>query len=198
MSYRDRFVAGKEAFICSYIGTIGMAHGLDVILRAAERLKNKSDLDVLFLIVGDGACKKMLEKEVIDKGLTKVCFTGMVPKETIHELIALSDASLIHLKREPLFAKVIPSKMFELMASNVPRIKGVEGEARDMVLEAHAGEIMEPENEQDLLAAIARIRQNGKSHYHGRAYVEKYFDRNKLAQNMLDIILSVFRKDDAK
>jgi glycosyltransferase involved in cell wall biosynthesis len=84
--------------------------------------------------------------------------------------------------------------MFELMAMNVPIIMGVEGEARNIILDAHAGELMEPENEQDLLRAITSIRQNGRGHYSGRVYIAKYFDRDKLAQNMLDIILSVTKK----
>jgi glycosyltransferase involved in cell wall biosynthesis len=84
----------------------------------------------------------------------------------------------------------MPSKMFELMAMNVPIIMGVKGEARDIIVEAKAGETMEPENEQDLLNAISRIEKNGRNYYKGRDYVSKYYDRNILAQNMLDIILS--------
>jgi len=44
-------LAGK--FIVSYIGTIGLTHGVDVILEAAKALKNRNpNLD--FLLVGDG------------------------------------------------------------------------------------------------------------------------------------------------
>jgi hypothetical protein len=37
---------------------------------------------------------------------------------------------------------------------------------------------------------ISAIRKNGRNYYKGRDYVSKYYDRNILAQNMLDIILS--------
>ena len=40
-------------FVASYVGTHGMAHGLDTLLDAAELLKNESD--IVFLMVGDGA-----------------------------------------------------------------------------------------------------------------------------------------------
>jgi glycosyltransferase involved in cell wall biosynthesis len=193
MNHRVQY-ADQDTFICSYIGTIGMAHGLEVILRAAERVKKISNLSILFLIVGDGACKASLEQATINAELSTVRFMGLVPKETVPELIAISDASLIHLRKNSLFTTVIPSKMFEFMAMNVPIIMGVEGEARNIVLEAHAGEVMEPENEQDLLKAIVRIKQNGKDHYRGRDYMARYFDRNTLAQTMLDIILSVTKK----
>jgi glycosyltransferase involved in cell wall biosynthesis len=176
----------KNAFVCSYIGTIGMAHGLDVVLRAAQK-----DASIVFLIVGDGAYKEVLEQEAINSKLTNIHFTGLLPKHEIPHIIAESGAALIHLKKNPLFTTVIPSKMFELMSMDIPIIMGVEGEARNMVVEAHAGEIMEPENELDLLNAINIIRKNGRNYYHGRDYVAKEFDRNKLAQNMLDIIIAV-------
>jgi glycosyltransferase involved in cell wall biosynthesis len=180
-----------KTFICSYIGTIGMAHGLEVVIRAAQELKKRSNSNIVFLIVGDGACKNTIEQKAIAASLSTVHFMGLVPKEYVPELIAVSDASLIHLRKSSLFTKVIPSKIFESMAMNVPIIMGVEGDVRNIVLEAHAGEVMDPENEYDLIAAIDKIKENGKEHYRGRAYVEKYFDRNKLAKNMLDIIVSV-------
>jgi glycosyltransferase involved in cell wall biosynthesis len=183
MRIHERY-ADNNTFICSYIGTIGMAHGLDVVLRAARQVQT----DVLFLIVGDGACKKMLEAEAA--GLENIRFTGLLSKDEIPAIIADSDASLIHLKKSKLFATVIPSKMFELMAMEVPVIMGVEGEARNIVLEAQAGEIMEPENERDLLSAISRIKTNGRNFYHGRDYIARNFDRDKLARDMLDIIIS--------
>jgi glycosyltransferase involved in cell wall biosynthesis len=80
--------------------------------------------------------------------------------------------------------------MFELMAMQVPVIIGVEGEARNIVLEAQAGEIMEPENERDLISAINRIKKNGRDFYHGRDYIAKNFNRDRLAMDMLNIIIS--------
>jgi glycosyltransferase involved in cell wall biosynthesis len=181
----------NDAFICSYIGTIGMAHDIDVILRAAKYLKQEpAGANIQFLIVGDGACKVALERHTKDAELSNIHFMGLVQKEKIPAIIAASSASLIHLKKSKLFTTVIPSKLFELMAMNVPVIMGVEGESRNIVLEARAGEIMEPENECDLLKAIKTIRKNGRSYYHGRGYIEKYFNRDTLAENMLNIILS--------
>jgi glycosyltransferase involved in cell wall biosynthesis len=189
MNINNKYIQ-DDVFVCSYIGTIGMAHGLDVIIRAAKRLKKTSNAQILFLIVGDGAMKKKLENEAKESELNNVYFTGLVPKSEIPRVICFSDASLIHLRNDQLFETVMPSKMFELMAMNVPIIMGVKGEARDIIVEAKAGEIMEPENEQDLLNAIFRIEKNGRNYYKGRDYVLKYYDRNILAQNMLDIILS--------
>jgi glycosyltransferase involved in cell wall biosynthesis len=193
MTINNKYIQ-DDIFICSYIGTIGMAHGLDVIIRAAKQLKKMSNMEVLFLIVGDGALKKKLENDAKESELNNIHFTGLVPKSEIPKIICFSDAALIHLKNDQLFTTVMPSKMFEFMAMNVPIIMGVKGEARNIIMEAKAGETMEPENELELLNAISTIRKNGRNYYKGREYVAKYYDRNMLAQNMLDIIISLIKK----
>ena len=52
---KEKYNLKKEKFIISYIGTIGMAHGLKIILKAAKKLD-----DVIFLIIGEGAEKSDL------------------------------------------------------------------------------------------------------------------------------------------
>ena len=51
------------------------------------------------------------------------------PRERMPAIWGLADASIVHLRRTPLFRTVIPSKIFEAMAAGVPTLLGVEGEA---------------------------------------------------------------------
>jgi len=84
------------AFICSYIGTIGMAHGLDIVLRASQLLKNNnSGNSVAFLIAGDGTEKHRLETEARIQNLSNVHFLGLIPKDKVPILLQASDAALI-------------------------------------------------------------------------------------------------------
>ena len=76
----QRHCAGPGKFVCAYIGTVGMAHGLDVVLRAAERLKVAGRTNVEFRIVGDGADRQELRCEAVSRGLENVIFAGLVPK----------------------------------------------------------------------------------------------------------------------
>ena len=69
-------VANDGKFVCAYIGTVGMAHGLEVILRAAQKLKSTGRSDVEFWIVGDGADRSRLQREAESRGLKNVFFTG--------------------------------------------------------------------------------------------------------------------------
>ena len=175
-------------FVCSYIGTIGMAHALEVMLDAAER--TRGDAGVAYLIVGAGARYEELKAEAARRGLASVVFAGPQPRERMPEFLAASDAVLVHLRKTELFEHVIPSKIFETMAMARPIIMGVRGEAGALVEAAGGGLAMEPENGEDLARAIARLRSEpalGKSlGESGRAYVMEHFDREVLAERYLE------------
>lgn len=178
----------ENKFICSYIGTVGMAHGLEVMLKAARIYKSKSITDIVFWIVGDGAKREELEMEAKKDGLDQVVFTGRLPKDDMPAIIAASDCCLVHLRGSELFSTVIPSKIFELMAMNIPIIMAVKGEAQDIVTRGKAGVVMQPDNPEDLIKCIKQIRTAGKNAFLGREYVTKYYNRDTLALNMLEII----------
>ncbi len=178
----------KGKFICSYIGTVGMAHGLEVVLKAARMCKERKLDDLLFLIVGDGAERQNLENKTKEKGLDQIVFTGRLPKEEMPSVIAASDCCLVHLRGTELFGTVIPSKIFELMAMNVPIIMGVRGEAQEIVLKGKCGVAMEPDSPESLLECIGQIRGKGVESFAGRSYVSQTYDRDMLARKMLDIV----------
>jgi colanic acid biosynthesis glycosyl transferase WcaI len=177
---------GDGRFVCAYIGTVGMAHGLEVIVRAARKLKQAGRDDIVFWIVGDGAERSRLENVCRAESLDQVVFTGLVPKSKIAEVIASCDACLVHLRKTELFETVIPSKIFEIMAMNVPIVMGVNGQAQRIVLSGRAGLAMTPEDEESLLAGIGAIGRDRASYSHGRDYVARHYDRNVLAQRLLD------------
>lgn len=147
-------------FICSYIGTIGMACGLKTVLNAAEKLKERGDDSIRLLLVGDGALREELEKEAENKQLNNVVFAGRRPKNEIPAWIASSDVNLVHLKKTDLFTTVMPSKIFESAGCARPVIIGVDGFAKEFVEKAKAGIAMEPENADDLINAIQKLKSD--------------------------------------
>ncbi|MCQ2394780.1 MAG: glycosyltransferase family 4 protein [Kiritimatiellae bacterium] len=141
-------------FVVSYIGTVGMACGLEVVLDAAEKLK---DENVVFAIVGDGAHRATLEAEAKRRGLGNVVFTGRQPKSSMPDWVASSDANLVHLKKTELFTTVMPSKIFESAGCQRPIIMGVDGFAKKLVLDAGAGLDMTPESADSLVACVREL-----------------------------------------
>lgn len=185
-------------FVCSYVGTIGMAHGLDVTLRAAEELKQRGRQDIVFCNVGDGALRDELIFKTNEMGLTDmVKFPGRFPKSDMPMVLASSDCLLVHLTGTELFETVIPSKIFEAMAMERPIIMGVRGESAGIVRESKSGLEIQPDNEIDLVSTVLQLRDN-PSLYHelctnGRKFVSKNYSRDKLASDMLLILESIAR-----
>ncbi len=193
--FRRRFQC-QDKFVCSYVGTIGMAHGLEVTIRAAKLLRSQGRQDIVFCIVGDGARRAELEKEVQEAHLTDlVKLTGRLPKQQMPEVLASSDCLLVHLTGTELFETVIPSKIFEAMAMERPIIMGVAGESADIVRRSGSGIAMRPDQEQDLVGAVTRLCDDSDFYRelcsNGRQFVSQNYSRDKLAGDMLQIIDAV-------
>ena len=186
---RARFGLAPDDIAVSYIGTLGMAHGLGTTLEAAHRLRGTN---ARFLIIGDGAERAALEARAKAKRLSNVTFTGLLPREAIAHLMAATDIALVTLKPSETFKTVLPSKMFEAMAAKKPIVLAVDGEAR-RVLERSGGGVAVPPGDPDALADAvralaaepARREWLGAS---GRAFVRREFDRAAWAARYLDIL----------
>jgi len=180
-------------FVTSYIGTHGMAHGLDTIFQAAERLKGEGPY--VFLLVGDGAERENLLRRKEALGLENVIMLPQQKKEKMPEILAASDVSLVLLKKADVFKTVIPSKIFEAMAMERPIVLAVDGESREIVEEGGCGICIEPENVEELVGTLRRL--NGDKGLaerlgrNGRRFVERHYNRDVLAGNYLDLIRCV-------
>jgi colanic acid biosynthesis glycosyl transferase WcaI len=174
-----------DEFVLLYAGTLGMAHGLETVLQAAERLRGHRD--IAFLLMGAGAERAQLEQSIEQLGLTRVRLLAKQPREKIPAYLAAADACLVPLRKQHVFQTAIPSKMFEAMAAARPVILGVEGEAKQILLGSQAGLAVPPEDPEAMAAAILRLRnepglrlalgRNGR-----QAVLEKHLRRTEAAR----------------
>jgi glycosyltransferase involved in cell wall biosynthesis len=135
----------EDRFLVGYIGTLGMAHALTRVLEAAELLKTEDP--IRFFFAGAGAEQSRLADLIREKALANVRLIPRQPKERMPALWSLCDLAIIPLRNHPLFATVIPSKLFEAMAMGVPVLMSLpEGEATSLVCATGAGECVPPED----------------------------------------------------
>ncbi len=176
-------------FVAGYIGTHGLAHGLETLLAAAAHLKSQPDGDAYrILFLGDGALKASLMADALAKGLTNVVFVDSVPKDEVARYWALLDVSIIHLRKTELFSTVIPSKLFESMGMGIPVLHGVAGESAEIVQREDVGIPFESENALDLaqkLVMLARDSQARERLKLNCCTAAKLFDRVTQAKYML-------------
>lgn len=188
-----REMGWSDRFVVLYLGTLGMAHGLDTMIDAAELLRN--DPRILFALVGEGAEKARLRRLAEERGLTNVRFVDQQPKARVPRFYAACDVGLVCLRDRPLFREVLPSKIFELMGSERPILIAVDGEARQVVEAAQAGWFVPPEDPAALAAAVERLVGDpaaraaaGRS---GRRRVVERFSRPALARRYLEVLQGV-------
>lgn len=185
---RKRSVCGENRWLMSYIGTHGMAHGLDFILDCAPDL---DAMGITLLFVGDGAKKGELEARIRQEKLTNIVMLPPAPKEEVPALLAISDFALIPLRKADLFETVIPSKIFEASAMKIPILLGVRGESRRLVEHYQAGIAYEPENKAELFRAVTSLMNDKELYERCRNGGEKLaadFNRKQLAGELLDLL----------
>jgi glycosyltransferase involved in cell wall biosynthesis len=187
----------RDRFIVSYIGTHGMSHALDVVLHAAKQLQ--ADPSLHFLFVGEGAEKEKLKRLAAELRLNNVTFIDEQPRASLPAYYRASDVSLVPLKRLPVFKKVLPSKLFELMGAGCPIICSVEGEAADLVTRAGAGLCIEPENRDSLIAAISGLRAatglRRQLGLNGQRFAKTHYLRSALAEDYLNSLSFILNQN---
>lgn len=184
-------LGAEGKFLVCYIGTMGMAHGLETLLDAASRLRRQRN-DVLFLVIGEGSEKERIKSIAQVRGLANLRFLDQQPRERVPEFISASDTCLVLLKKADIFKTVIPTKMLEFMSCGRPVIVGVDGQSRQIVEEAQAGIAVEPENSEALAQAIMQLATQpdlcqvlGQN---GREYVLRRFSRRATAEGYIHVL----------
>ena len=173
--------------IITYAGIIGHAQGLEVILQAASLLKHRNDIH--FLLIGDGPEKARLEAMKEELFVGSVHFVDRMPRAELLALLNCTDAVVVPLRKNDLFMGAIPSKIFEALALAKPLLLGVEGEAKELFIEAgQAGIAFTPEDPNSLAQAVERFVADRTSMemmgQNGARYVRERFDRSVISERL--------------
>jgi glycosyltransferase involved in cell wall biosynthesis len=155
----DPHLAQKEGFAgyfnVLYVGNIGAAQSLQIVLDAAELLRAASR--IRFVIIGDGVERAPLETQARQRGLGNVRFLGSRPQDQAAGYMALADVLFLHLKHDPVYDITIPSKTYGYLAAAKPILAAAEGELADLINKTQSGIVCPPENPTALAEAVMRL-----------------------------------------
>lgn len=190
-----REVGLKDAgMTVGYIGTLGLAHGLENVLEAADMLRNEP---VQFLFVGAGAARAKLEAIASAQRLHNVVFVPAQPKERMPEFWSLCDVALVHLSSAPLFSTVIPSKIFEAMGMGLPIVLvAPSGEASRIIQAEGAGMCVPPAQPHELATALLTLWYNPGQRdllMSNSLAAAGHYTRQRQAAEMLEVLIRVKR-----
>ena len=160
-----------------YVGNMGLATGLGVVLDAATLLR--ADPTIRFLLIGGGADADRLRARAIDERLDNVVFTGPLPRS--QALRALADAPITVV---PLVASIedsLPTKLFDAMLVGTPIVLSASGEAQRLVERAAAGITVTPGDPRALADGIVALLDDAGKRAgfaaNGPAFVRANYDR---------------------
>ena len=158
-----------------YAGTHGYAHGMEVILQAAQLLKSTN---VLFLLVGGGSDKHRIQQLSEQMQLHNVRFWSSQPPEFIARLYSLSMAGISTFRDSPWLACTRAAKTLPILACGKPVLLCGAGEGAQLITAANAGIVISPGDYRGLAQAIQQLLNNPtyakQLGDQGRDYAEKH------------------------
>jgi colanic acid biosynthesis glycosyl transferase WcaI len=177
-----------EGFRILFAGNIGAAQDFVTILRAAELARAEARLR--WIIVGDGRQRAWVEREIARRGLQDtVCLLGRHPPEAMPAFYAAADALLVTLRRDPIFALTVPSKLQSYLAAGKPILAALDGEGAAILAEAEAGLVAPSERPEALAEQAIRLSrtppaERARMGESGRRYFARHFERERLLDQL--------------
>ena len=169
-----------------YVGNMGLATGLDVVLDAAALLR--ADATVRFVMIGGGADALRLRARTERERLDNVVFTGPLPRADA--LRALADAALTVVPLVATIADSLPTKLFDAMLVGTPVVLSAGGEARLLVERADAGIAVAPGDATALAEGIRTVLASdalrARFAANGPAFVRANYDRAAVMRDLAE------------
>lgn len=183
----EEFGISRDKFTVLYAGNFGAAQGADVVLKAAEALRENEDIQ--FVIFGGGSGYAKAKETVEAKGLSNVIINKLLPQDRVPEVYSLGDVAIITCKKG-VGNSGMPSKTWSIMACDTPIIAAfdTDSELADILNTSGTGVCVEPENEQVLAQAILDMKATENKPQCGREYVLKNASREVCVQKYVEVL----------
>lgn len=110
----EEFGISRDKFHVVYAGNLGNAQNIDVIIDAANALKDNNNIE--FLIFGTGGLKDKYVAKVKELNIANVKFFPLQPMERVSQVYGLGDVCVVSCK-PGLGGAAMPSKMLSIMSA---------------------------------------------------------------------------------
>ena len=152
---RERLGVGQGECVFLYLGAVGVANGLDLLLDAARRIRGQAHVRIL--IAGDGSARPAVEAALAAGGLDRVTLLPAVSRSEAEELLAAADVGLHLLRPDPVFGSALPTKVLDYLGSRLPFVTTVPGLPTEVALASGGAAVSSADELADELERWARI-----------------------------------------
>ena len=179
-------------FLIGYLGNFGAGQSLSDVLDAAA-LVGPANPRIRFVLAGDGPQGGALRARLATRPIANVSIHEPIAKELTPAFYSSCDACVVPLAPVAAFQKTVPSKIFEIMACEIPVIASVDGEARRIVEQSQSGVVTRPGNARELADAVVgmfdtSVERRAAMGTAGRAYVGVNYSRVVIADRYLELL----------
>ncbi len=185
----------KDKKIAIYTGNIGLVNNSFLLLRAAIKLKELNNNEIVIVLIGDGQKKDELLEIKLKMQLNNFIILDLMTKMDLVKFIKHSMVSIVPLKDTAILDTSSPNKLFEALAAGIPVIQNTKGWIKDLLEDNMCGITVNADNESELVQALIKLSKNDNlvklMGENGRKLAEKEFTSNFLADKMLKVIENV-------
>jgi glycosyltransferase involved in cell wall biosynthesis len=180
--------ASVHEFTVGFVGTLGVAAGIEALIGAARLL---ADEPIGFVIVGQGS--EAVRFEALASDLPNVTFVGAVPKPEVPATLREFDVCYIGYHESPLWRfGISPNKVYDYMAASRPIILAA-NMTDDWLEGAGCGLTVPPDDPAAVADAIRSLRAltdaaRSRLGANGRAYVEREHTYAALARRYVSTL----------
>lgn len=181
-------IIDRSKFNVVYAGNIGVMQNVEIVIRAAARMKD--DKDVCFHVIGDGAYRKKLEQLAVELQADNVHFHDMMPSDCAPAIYSAADVNIIPLA-ENICRTALPSKTATCLACGKPIIFAIGKASKfgNWIQRNSACSVVECSDPSELCEKIQMVRQNDIQCEIDRIF-SQLFCRTENAGKYANIILS--------
>jgi putative colanic acid biosynthesis glycosyltransferase WcaI len=122
---RTELGVGDDQCLFLYLGAIGVANGLDLLLDAVASLP--SGVPARVVVAGDGSARSSFAQAVGSRGLEQITLLPPVAQDGVADLLDAADVGLHLLRPDPVFASALPTKALEYLGAGLPFVTTVPG-----------------------------------------------------------------------
>ncbi len=188
----DKFKLDRNKTYISYAGNIGTLQNLQTVVLAAERFA-KSNPDLEFVIIGNGASKKEIESIIEARRINNVRLFPMQPTRDIAYVYSLGDVGLVSLKPE-ITKYALPSKTWDIMSAGRAVVCEIDlySELCGVVMNNKLGYCVAPGDvdgmEKVIRTALIDKNEIFKMGQRGREYICENLTRNNAISKYIRVI----------
>jgi glycosyltransferase involved in cell wall biosynthesis len=186
----------EDKILAIFTGAHGWSNGLDYVLDAAEKLKDRDDIKIVFL--GEGREKPRLKAVAEQKSLDNVLFLDAVAKTDMVGIVSACDIGLMILLHVGQPRPVTPNKIFDYMFASLPSIVNFPGCTLEMVEKDQTGVGSDPNNPTELAEKIKYFADNPEQRKAmgrlGRKVAYEKYTRKIIAKQLLETFQEVLKK----